>query len=159
MTFCPTHTATPSARGHVKCRRCLNAERARHATLIRDGLCVSCMKPARQGKQDCKACAKRAHARYQKIRLEVLSHYCGGTPYCQCRSCRTTFIGFLQMDHRFGGGSKHLNARGVKVKGLQLLQWLKQNEYPEGFLVLCANCNGMGGKGTGTRCPMFGKTH
>jgi len=94
-----------------------------------------------------------------KTKIEVMSVYCGGKPRCQCRGCKVTFIGFLQMDHVMGGGINHKHEKGYVLRGTHLFVWLKRHKYPKGFQVLCANCNGPGGKGRNKKCPLEGKHH
>jgi hypothetical protein len=94
-----------------------------------------------------------------KARLDALIHYCGGKPHCQCPGCRTVFIGFLQFDHIDGLGSKHLGKNGKRISSSALRHYLRKNNYPEGYQILCNNCNGPGGKGTKKKCPMHGKPH
>jgi hypothetical protein len=45
----------------------------------------------------------------------------------------------MSLDHIGGGGGKHRAAIGRS--GLTYLQWLRTNHYPEGYRVLCFNCN------------------
>ena len=89
---------------------------------------------------------KRYHDRdkaiYRTIRETVLNHYGG-----QCACCGESVYEFLAMDHIFGGGNKHRKAR----KKDTLAMWLYENGYPEGFQVLCHNCNMA--KGFYGRCP------
>ena len=74
----------------------------------------------------------------QKCRIEVLTHYSHGIPKCSC--CGEREIKFLQIDHINGGGSK--DRKKNKVRGGQpFYYFLKRNNYPKGFQVLCANCN------------------
>jgi hypothetical protein len=92
------------------------------------------------------------------LRLEVFTHYCGGgTPHCQCPGCQTTYIGFLQLDHVNGDGAAHRKENNLGTGGPRLWRWLRANGYPEGFQVLCCNCNH--GKFTGPACPMAGQPH
>jgi hypothetical protein len=95
----------------------------------------------------------------QKLRYEALSHYCGGLPRCQCPGCTTVFFGFLQIDHEDGDGAKHVGTNGGRLSGKGLWKWLKANNYPDGFQVLCCNCNGVGGKRNFKHCPMSGQAH
>lgn len=74
---------------------------------------------------------ERAYA--QRVRLEILTHYSGGTPRCAC--CSECLLEFLAIDHIYGGGREH--RRQVK----HFYSWLRRNNYPEGFRVLCHNCN------------------
>lgn len=101
---------------------------------------------------------KKVRADNAALKLEVMTHYCGGEPHCQCPGCSTRFIRFLQMDHVNGDGSKHLK-NGYRLSGATLLHWLKENNYPEGFQVLCCNCNGMGSKSNKKACALYGQPH
>ena len=73
----------------------------------------------------------------QKIRREVLSHYSGDPPSCSC--CGENHLEFLTIDHIYGGGNKQKKKIG-KV-GWAFPKWLKDNNYPDGYRVLCYNCN------------------
>ena len=103
-------------------------------------------------------------AKILATRIRVMTHYCGGTPFCQCPGCTTSYIGFLQMDHVEGDGASHtyvgkFTGEVTKYSGATLLKWIEKNNYPEGFQVLCANCNSPGGKGIKKQCPMHGQHH
>ena len=74
----------------------------------------------------------RRYAR--KIREEVLAHYGG-----KCACCGEDRYEFMSIDHVKGGGLKH--RRELKLSGAKMIFWLKRNNYPEGFQVLCHNCN------------------
>ena len=75
-------------------------------------------------------------------RLEVLSYYSSGTPKCAC--CGDLTYEFLTIDHTNGGGNKHRKSLGNR--GSCMTMWLKKNKFPEGFSVLCMNCNWAKGK-------------
>ena|SRR5258708_15106578 len=82
------------------------------------------------------------------LRLEVLQHYCGsGTPFCMCPGCKETTLEFLSIDHVNGGGERHRKEIGSSY----INYWLRNNNYPPGFQVLCHNCNQA--KGCYRRCP------
>lgn len=83
-----------------------------------------------------------------KIKTEVFTHYCNGEPFCMC--CGEKILAFLTIDHMNGGGNKHRKEIGV-ASGIFFWSWLKKNNYPDGFQVLCYNCNQ--GKGSGSECP------
>ncbi len=84
-----------------------------------------------------------------KLRLQCLQHYCGSeVPFCQCPGCRETTIQFLTIDHINGGGTQHFKEVGG---GTNFYNWLKRNNYPDGFQVLCMNCNHA--KGHYGKCP------
>jgi hypothetical protein len=69
---------------------------------------------------------------HRNLRLSVLSAYGG-----RCACCLEDKYEFLAIDHINGGGSKHRQSEAKTG----LYQWLKNNNYPEGFQVLCHNCN------------------
>ncbi|MDP2754423.1 MAG: hypothetical protein Q8P40_08545 [Nitrospirota bacterium] len=73
----------------------------------------------------------------QKVKIEVLSRYSNGTPRCSC--CGESHEEFLSIDHINGDGAKH--RRIIGRGGVKLYRWLKKNEFPEGYRVLCMNCN------------------
>lgn len=70
-------------------------------------------------------------------RYEVLCHY-SNTPYPSCSCCGEFRLEFLTMDHVQQCGSKvKTGGRG----GSALIDFLIRKHFPEGFRVLCANCN------------------
>lgn len=84
---------------------------------------------------------RHRHPNYHKeynarIRKEVLEHYSNGAMRCAC--CGESHYEFLCIDHINGGGTKH---RSVVGYGGGLWQWLRSHGYPEGYRILCYNCN------------------
>lgn len=71
-------------------------------------------------------------------KLFVLRHYGGDPPQCQC--CGEVHIQFLAIDHVNGDGASHRRELGLKG-GTAFYSWLVQNGLPDGFRVLCHNCN------------------
>jgi hypothetical protein len=69
------------------------------------------------------------------LRKLVISFY-GGK--CQC--CDEPNIEFLAIDHINGNGKQH-RIKNKITGGTKFYQWLKANNFPEGFRVLCHNCN------------------
>jgi hypothetical protein len=79
---------------------------------------------------------KRVEDRRLELRIEVLDHYSGGDP--RCALCGEDHFEFLALDHINGGGNKHRK----KVGNCQLVyQELKRLGFPDGYRVLCHNCN------------------
>lgn len=79
--------------------------------------------------------AKR-RVRHWKLKLEVWENYGGA----KCSCCGVSEREFLTIDHINGGGGKH--RKELRTSGSQhIYPWLKKNNYPEGFRVLCMNCN------------------
>ena len=66
-----------------------------------------------------------------KTRDEALERYGG-----KCMCCGEKQKEFLCFDHINGGGGKHRKEVGSKI-----VVWLKKNNYPDTFQVLCHNCN------------------
>jgi len=71
--------------------------------------------------------------RRKRIRMEVMSYYGGSPPKCVC--CGEQHIEFLTIDHVNGNKLKNFG------EGSNLYYWLRKNDFPEGFQVLCFNCN------------------
>lgn len=118
------------------------------------GLCRSCgvdseeRRPA-EGKALCEPCRSRRntyrakdpeyHNKKQqeyKQRLKDAAFNAYGGYVCVC--CKETHKEFLTIDHVKGGGGEHRRKVGV---GPVFHRWLRNNHYPEGFRVLCMNCN------------------
>ncbi len=72
----------------------------------------------------------------RRLRLEAIAHYSQGKNVCAC--CGEPEVKFLTIDHADGGGNDHRRAIGP---GTHISLWLKKNDYPSGFQVLCFNCN------------------
>ncbi len=123
-----------------ECGKRLKAER------IEAGQCVQCgiQKPAGCRFRLCEACKAWHRERNAKLRDEVFAAY--GGPVCAC--CGETCADFLQVDHINNDGAAHRK----KHKGKWLYRWLRLQGFPQGFQILCANCNW--GKGQcGGVCP------
>lgn len=138
-------------------RKIANAEyqRQRVAAALEKGLCARCTVRPLLTKRMCRECRLDENAtqtiRVRQLRIEILDAY--GAPTCNC--CKETFdYEFLHIDHVNGGGNEHkrgLTKRNTTNVGDTLLYWLRNNGYPAGFQVLCANCNMA--KGAGICCP------
>jgi hypothetical protein len=59
---------------------------------------------------------------------------------------------FLTLDHVDGGGTKHMAEVRAETGGAHIYSWLHKHGYPEGFQVLCMNCN-WGRYRNGGVCP------
>lgn len=57
-----------------------------------------------------------------------------------CRWCGHGDIDVLTIDHIHGGGGKHRRELGFYGGG-RFYTWLIKRDYPEGYQVLCFNCN------------------
>lgn len=88
------------------------------------------------------AASTSARKRPTETRRKVFAHY---GQLCVC--CGTGRD--LSIDHIDGNGKEHR-----KVIGSSLYAWLVQNNYPDGFQVLCRPCNSS--KQTGEQCRIHG---
>lgn len=67
-------------------------------------------------------------------KVKALKHYsCDGE--IKCARCGFGDIRALSIDHINGQGGKHR-----KEVGVHTYRWLKVNNYPSGFQILCMNC-------------------
>jgi hypothetical protein len=120
------------------CTRCHQSKPASEFYIMKYRNPVGELNPA------CKPCARKKRKDYsnnnrEKIiqqrvtfKLECLNAYGGA----RCSCCGETEIKFLTIDHIDGGGAKHRK----KIRQ-QFYHWLKRNNFPPGFRVLCFNCN------------------
>lgn len=69
------------------------------------------------------------------IKKQIIDHY---GKICEC--CNENNINILNIDHIGGGGRQH-RAATSKRGGYNFYLWLRKNDYPKGFRVLCSNCN------------------
>src|SRR5260370_13896786 len=126
------------------CRRCQTEKDAScfaRSSREKDGLqyyCIECSKAINRA-QNAKRKELGLKTYSQKVRRArreaVLMHYGGNPPKCQC--CGATTIEFLGIDHVDGGGRKHR----LQIGQGQTYTWLFVNNFPEGYRVLCHNCN------------------
>jgi glucan-binding YG repeat protein len=77
---------------------------------------------------------KTARIRNQH-RIDALKHYSGGT--MSCARCGFDDIRAISLDHVNGDGAAH---RRQFKDSWAVFRWIKKNGYPEGFQVLCMNC-------------------
>jgi hypothetical protein len=74
-------------------------------------------------------------ARWAKLRGEILRRYGGDPPCCAC--CGESAPGFLALDHPDNDGAVHR-----KTVGYGRVYWeLRKLGFPDGYRVLCHNCN------------------
>ena len=83
----------------------------------------------------------------EKCKKIVFSHYGNGKIECNC--CGETTLGFLTIDHIHGGGRIQSKSIG---RGVIFYNWLINSNFPEGYQVLCMNCN-WGKDKNGGICP------
>lgn len=82
----------------------------------------------------------------QKYRKQAAVKYYGG----KCACCGELESVFLTIDHINNDGAEH--RRQTNGAARNIYRWLEANDYPEGFQVLCMNCN-FGKHMNGGTCP------
>lgn len=143
------------------CRECQVKQNARRNEMRAEdkanGICVTCRSRHVTGRfTSCEECRNRRPQRAERlaktqewratVASEVLAAYGG-----KCACCGETEPLFLEIDHVNNDGGKHRREE-VGRGGTSMYSWLKQHGYPEGFQVLCRNCN-YGKHRNGGVCP------
>lgn len=90
-------------------------------------------------------CNKWARDCERKRRMKVLIHYGDNPPKCAC--CGESTYEFLAIDHVNNNGAQHRRQIGRS----RFYSWLINNNFPEGYQILCHNCNCA--KGFYGECP------
>ena len=75
------------------------------------------------------------HQRYKAL---LVAHYSNGANKCVC--CGESEVRFLTIDHINGNGSEHRKLTKCGT-GSVFYCWLIREGMPEGYQVLCYNCN------------------
>lgn len=121
------------------CRSC-----ERDSRLAR-GQCNNCVRPKVEGRNYCEKCLKQVRDltrnRGKADRQKCLEHY--GR---KCSYCLQTIEIFLTIDHINNDGAEHRrsmtsNKESRGRAGSTIYAWLRRNDFPEGFQILCYNCN------------------
>jgi hypothetical protein len=73
-----------------------------------------------------------------ELKTEVMAHYSGYDPP-RCGKCCKTDIAQLTIDHVFNDGSQLRKIYAMQKRNI--CKWLKLNNYPVGYQVLCRKCN------------------
>lgn len=162
--FCPRTDLTDADFYSTRniCKRCAIAKNnARAKRLVAEKKCVDCLAPHTERGARCAVCKKNHRERYytnrienaktakeRRQRLKLAAFHAYGGSKCAC--CGDEHLEFLSIDHLDGDGAEHrrslIKEKGWKSKtgnmcGHHFYLWLKQNNYPPGFRVLCMNCN------------------
>ena len=113
-------------------------QREQRKNRINSGICTRCGKNVVLEVRECDVCKTHRNAYHvylnKQLKLEVLTIY-GGK---KCACCGETELSFLSIDHINGGGEQQRKKIG---SGTAFYRWLRHSGYPEGFQVLCHNCN------------------
>jgi len=80
----------------------------------------------------------RERDRNQQRKALLVAHYSSNANRCPC--CGESNVRFLTIDHINGNGSKHRKSSKCGT-GSVFYRWLIKEGMPEGYQVLCYNCN------------------
>lgn len=103
--------------------------------------CPTCGDLVAGGKVSCDLCLEKKREEVANRKKLVINYYGG-----KCECCSETCLTFLNIDHIMGGGNKHraeiANFKGEKPHcNSKVYNWIVRNGFPDGFRVLCFNCN------------------
>ena len=76
----------------------------------------------------------------------AVAYYTDGRNCCAC--CGENEIKFMTLDHINNNGAEH---RKSLPRGTRMIEWVVENYFPDGFQILCFNCNCA--KGSFGECP------
>lgn len=154
--LCKRCEETPRIEGRVWCGGCsayMQAAKAKNRSKPKPpGTCniTDCRNPADGGFRSCSACRERireyeranrtevqwrARQTRRRRRMAVFEAYGGAV----CACCGEDIYEFLTIDHIEGDGASH--RRDVPASKSDIYGWLRKNNFPPGFRVLCMNCN------------------
>lgn len=155
--ICPRCKKRAPAADRTYCRECLeecneltkanyrkdpSRQKAAAARWYRDAVaekrCPQCnerdAEPGYTNCAECRAYHSKGAARRQTERRQLVFARYGTT----CKCCgQDKPLDKLQIDHVDGGGRKHFKEIGFG----RLYAWLIKNDFPAGFITLCADCN------------------
>lgn len=141
----------PPRDSRVTCESCGKRSRKYSKTrtdkFITNGKCCVCGEKELVTKRHCEGCARKhqesSKKNYLIMRDGVFNAYGG----YKCVCCMEEEKAFLTIDHINGNGNRHRKEIGQS----NMYRWLRDNNYPSGFQVLCMNCQ-WGKKNCGI-CP------
>lgn len=120
----------------VRCYQCGNKYRRKY----KDGRKPNppSHKTARKTTEEVRRHRARLKHGNRVLKLQVLQAYSGDVPFCQC--CGEKSFEFLTIDHIANDGAAHRRSLN-NGKGGNVYIFLRKNGFPDGFRVLCMNCN------------------
>lgn len=122
------------ASSETLCKNCLGKHTKYREIWKAEGLCLCCGSEA-QDSSMCVRCIEVREKRLNHIKDVVFEHYGGW--HCAC--CGEDERAFLTIDHMNNDGAE--DRRNGLGAGSKFYQWLFANDMPDGFQVLCRNCN------------------
>ena len=134
----------PTLKNRRTCDTCNDKNKAWYYKRKELGLCSYCGNPVMENSTRCQECSNKLRKDKRELKLEVFEAY--GGVVCAC--CGETIETFLTIDHINNDGNEHRK----KIGRTSVYRWLKKQNFPLGYQVLCFNCN-MGKQLNGGVCP------
>jgi hypothetical protein len=128
----------------TRCKETLPSSSYHRLRIAPDGHqygCKECLRKSLRERRDKdpEADSRRLREYRKRLKREVFDHF--GS---KCTCCGESEFIFLAIDHINGNGAQHrreIRGKGNSGAGYHMYAWLKRNNYPEGFQILCHNCN------------------
>jgi len=79
--------------------------------------------------------ALKTSNKYHENRIKIIEHYTNGEMACKHCGCKDLRV--LDIDHINDNGATHRKEIGQ----LNIVWWVVEQNYPDGFQILCKNCN------------------
>lgn len=131
----------PAKEGCTLCQECidnLSANSSEHYERRKEeGTCLYCSSKPLKDHAVCSYHLKQQRETRLQLKLDALNAY--GGP--QCVLCSENDVAVLEIDHIDGGGCQHRKEVSGGGAGTPFYQWLKRENYPKGYRVLCPTCN------------------
>lgn len=134
--------------GSKRCEKCytyhMEYSKKRIKYRNENKLCYQCGQTIDGNFKTCSFCRERGRLYQRGLRDDAIKAYGG----YKCVCCGENGKMFLCIDHINNDGNVHRKELGKT----NIYAWLRDNEYPNGFQVLCYNCN-YGKHLNGGACP------
>lgn len=139
--LCPTCGINSQQEHTIVCVDCEAKNRARQAQKEITGQCFRCSNPVLSGHKACEEHLELGRQEkavsWQTMKSEIHEAYGGAV----CVGCGKTDRRCLQVDHINNDGGQHRRRLAEEDPQLKFYHWLKRENFPSGFQILCANCN------------------
>lgn len=103
-----------------------------------DGRCIECV--SRQNSNWYYKNREHAKSYMRKYRAQAKDDAFKAYGGFKCACCGEAESLFLDIDHMDNNGADHRREHNLN-SGAQFYVWLRHNNYPSNFQVLCCNCN------------------
>ena len=106
---------------------------------MKSGKCLDCDNAPYPGARRCDTHRSIGNKKLIEWRTRIKQRVFAAYGGAKCACCGEVQCEFLSIDHINAGGAKH--RRETSGYGFNLYRWLVKEDFPEGFRILCYNCN------------------